>query len=324
MNKQLTVAFSIVLLLTVTVATSVDFLQTADATKAKSNSLPETGFHKVCGNKLCSEVVQSDSSKKHHSDSSHETKEKHSEDKANHDESSHKDKGKMKEKYLQMLEKIKSMNKMEMIYSVKSMMSEHYNMKIEKMNQMDRPELLENIEKILDKMSKDSHDDMSNDESLYNEALKPRQIDYPNTLGFSDLHIHAIRHLDVNQSQGTVDYLLQTIVHHHCKVYDDNTATCLLFPKGMTDQDKPYGIEYVITTDQYQELPEEEKAYWHHHKTEFPKALATFPELTDEEWAKVQPVLDKTYGKVVYFWNVSDAYPIGEPYILVVQEIPDQ
>ena len=125
-------------------------------------------------------------------------------------------------------------------------------------------------------------------------------------MGFSDLHIHAIRHLDVNQSQGTADHLLQTIVHHHCKVYDDNTATCLLFPKGMTDQDKPYGIEYVITTEQYQELPEEEKAYWHYHKTEFPRALATFPELTDEELAKVQPVLDETYGKVVYFWNLGD------------------
>ncbi len=161
-------------------------------------------------------------------------------------------------------------------------------------------------------------------ESIYNEVLNPRQIDYPNTLGFSDLHIHAIRHLDVNQSHGTVDHLLQTIVHHHCKVYDDSTATCLLFPKGMTDQDKPYGIEYVITSDQYHDLPEEEKAYWHYHKTEFPRALATFPELTDDELAKVQPILDETYGKVVYFWNLGDTYPIGEPYILVVQEIPDR
>ncbi|GKS66968.1 hypothetical protein YTPLAS73_05150 [Nitrosarchaeum sp.] len=225
-----------------------------------------------------------------------------------------------------MLEKMKSMNKMEMIDSMKSMMSEHHDMKIEKMSQMDRPELLENIEKMLDKMSKDDHSDMDDiqQESKYNETLNPRQIDYPNTLGFSDLHIHAIRHLDVNQSHGTADHLLQTIVHHHCKVYDDNTATCLLFPTGMTDQDKPYGIEYVITSDQYQELPEEEKAYWHYHKTEFPRALATFPELTDEELVKVQPVLDETYGKVVYFWNLGDTYPIGEPYILVVQEIPDQ
>ncbi len=92
----------------------------------------------------------------------------------------------------------------------------------------------------------------------------------------------------------------------------------------MTDQDKPYGIEYVITSDQYEELPEEEKAYWHYHKTEFTKALATFPELIDEELAKIQTVLDETYGKVVYFWNLGDTYPIGEPYVLVVQEIPDQ
>jgi len=65
----------------------------------------------------------------------------------------------MKEKHLQMLGKMKSMNKMEMIDSMKSMMSEHHDMKIEKMSQMDRPELLKNIEKMLDKMNKDSHDD---------------------------------------------------------------------------------------------------------------------------------------------------------------------
>ena len=316
MNKQLTVAFSIAILLTVTVVASVDFIQTADAAKSKGTPTPKYGSatsSQVCGDKLCSEVEQSKSAEnKQHDDS-----------KGKHDDS----KGKMNEKHLQMLKKMKSMDKMEMIDSMKSLMSEHHEMKIEKMSHMDKSVLLENIEKMLDKMSKDSHsemDDAKYDEPQYNETLNPRQIDYPNTLGFSDLHIHAIRHLDVNQSHGTADHLLQTIVHHHCKVYDDNTATCLLFPKGMTDQDKPYGIEYVITTDQYQELPEEEKAYWHYHKTEFQRALATFPELTDEELTKVQPVLDETYGKVVYFWNLGDIYPVGKPYILVVQEIPDQ
>ena len=38
-----------------------------------------------------------------------------------------------------MLEKMKSMSKMEMINSMKYMMSEHHDMKIEKMSQMDRP-----------------------------------------------------------------------------------------------------------------------------------------------------------------------------------------
>ena len=94
MNKHLTVAFSVVLLLTVTVVASVDFLETADAAKSKGNYLPETGSDKVCGDKLCSEVEYSKSTEKKHGESSHE------------------DKGKMKEKHLQMLEKMKSMNKM--------------------------------------------------------------------------------------------------------------------------------------------------------------------------------------------------------------------
>ncbi len=347
-TTMFTTTLGIAILLIVAIAVPMELGQTADAVKAKGVSNSQYGEatkDKVCGDRLCSEVSpeetrdvssstgSSDSDKGKHIGDSDKGKHIGDSDKGKHigGESSHEGKEKMKQKHLQMLEKMKSMNKMEMIDSMKYMMSEHHDMKIEKMSQMDRPKLLENIEKMLDKMSKDEHsdsdmtDDMShNDEPLYNEVLNPRQIDYPNTLGFSDLHIHAIRHLDVNQSHGTDDHLLQTIVHHHCKVYDDNTAACLLFPYGMTDQDKPYGIEYVITADQYQELSDEEKPLWHYHKTEFPRAQATFPELTDEELAKVQPILDETYGKVVYFWNVGDTYPIGEPYVLVVQEIPDQ
>ena len=221
----------------------------------------------------------------------------------------------------QMLQKWQSLSFEEQTKMIATM-----NEKITKMESMD---MSQHMSEMKDMMKKDNahHNekmDKKHSKYIYNETLNPRQVDYPNVLGFNDLHIHAIRHLDVEKSHGTIDHLLQTIVHHHCKVYDDNTAVCLLFPKGMTDQDKPYGIEYVITTDQYQELPEEEKNYWHYHKTEFPRAKATFPELSDSELVELQPVLDETYGKVVYFWNYGDTYPIGEPSILVVQEIPDQ
>src|SRR5829696_5976552 len=82
--------------------------------------------------------------------------------------------------------------------------------------------------------------------SNYNEMLNPRQIEYPALLGFNDLHIEAIRHIDPNATQGNQQQqqdIFNLIVHHHCKVYDDMTATCLLFPTGMNDQDKLYGIE---------------------------------------------------------------------------------
>jgi len=154
---------------------------------------------------------------------------------------------------------------------------------------------------------------------LYNKDLNPSQIEYPNIVGFNDLHIEAIRHL---APQGD-DSKLDVIVHHHCKVYDDMTATCLLFPTGMGDQDKPYGIEYIITSDQFTELSEDEKKYWHHHLTELPRAQATFPDLTDEELAPLQPIVDETYGKVFYFWDTDDKYPIGEPEVLMIQDLPE-
>jgi hypothetical protein len=52
----------------------------------------------------------------------------------------------------------------------------------------------------------------------------------------------------------------------------------------------------------YNTLPEEEKKYSHYHLTELPRVNATLPETTAEEAAAVKPIVDETYGKVVYFW----------------------
>ncbi|MDP2180416.1 DUF1264 domain-containing protein [Methylicorpusculum sp.] len=158
---------------------------------------------------------------------------------------------------------------------------------------------------------------------LYNEALNPRQIEHPDHLGFNDLHIQAIRHL-VPDTHSVHDPKLQVIVHHHCKAYDDGTFVCMMFPTGMKDQDKPIGFEYIITTEQFNTLPEAEKKYWHYHKVEVAKAHATFPDLTQEEAAKILPAVHETYGKVIYFQKPDDKYPLGEPYIVIVQHMPEQ
>lgn len=158
---------------------------------------------------------------------------------------------------------------------------------------------------------------------LYNETMNPRQKEYPNHLGFNDLHIQAIRHLKPD-TDDVHDPKLQTIVHHHCKAYDDGTMICLMFHSGMKDQDKPIGFEYIITSEQFNTLPEEEKKYWHYHKVEVPRAHATFPDLTAEETAKILPAVNETYGKVIYFQKPGDKFPLGEPYILIVQDMPEQ
>lgn len=310
MKRNMLMALTLLAVTLSVITISVTDFQTAEAAKASGTHTPKYGSatkHQVCGDQLCvksSEQQKSVSVPISEFNSLLDKMDSIHEDHQN-----------------QMMQKWKSLSFEEQTKMIATM-----NEKITKMESMD---MSQHMSEMKDMMKKDGvHHDKKmmkkHSKSVYNEALNPRQVDYPNVLGFNDLHIHAIRHLDVEKSHGAADHLLQTIVHHHCKVYDDNTATCLLFPYGMTDQDKPYGIEYVITTDQYQELPEEEKNYWHYHKTEFPRAQATFPELSDSELAELQPVLDETYGKVVYFWNYGDTYPMGEPSILVVQKIPDQ
>jgi hypothetical protein len=158
---------------------------------------------------------------------------------------------------------------------------------------------------------------------VYNEIFNPRQKEYPNHLGFNDLHIQAIRHLKPD-THDVHDPKLQTIVHHHCKAYEDSTLLCLMFHSGMKDQDKPMGFEYIITTAQFNKLPEGEKKYWHYHKVEVPRAHATFPDLTAEEAAKILPAINETYGKVIYFKQPQDDMPLGEPYIMIVQDMPEQ
>lgn len=160
--------------------------------------------------------------------------------------------------------------------------------------------------------------------STYNELLNPRQVEYPAHLGFNDLHVEAINHIDPNATEGYDAAFLNIVVHHHCKVYDDMTAACLLFPTGMGDQDKPYGVEYIIPADMYAGLSEEEQPSWHYHKTELPEVHATTPEMTDEELAEVMPILNETYGKIVYFWQFGDEIPIGEPKVVIIEDLVEQ
>lgn len=159
--------------------------------------------------------------------------------------------------------------------------------------------------------------------ATYNTTLNPRQKEYANHLGFNDLHIQAIRHLKPTTNH-VHDPDLQTIVHHHCKAYDDGTFLCLMFHTGMKDQDKPMGFEYIIPTSVFNNLPEEEKGLWHFHEVEVPRAHATFPDMTAAETAKVLPAINATYGKVIYFKKPHDKLPLGQPYVLIVQDMPEQ
>lgn len=47
-------------------------------------------------------------------------------------------------------------------------------------------------------------------------------------------------------------------------------------------------------------------------------------DLTAKEAGPLLGPIGSTYGKVIYFQKPEDKWPIGEPYILVVQDLPEQ
>ena len=55
--------------------------------------------------------------------------------------------------------------------------------------------------------------------------------------------------------------------HHFCACPNEDVRQCVIY-----DSDKPnarlIGLEYIISNELFEGLPEEEKVYWHSHKYE--------------------------------------------------------
>ena len=55
--------------------------------------------------------------------------------------------------------------------------------------------------------------------------------------------------------------------HHFCACPNEEVRQCVIY-----DSDKPnarlIGLEYIISSELFEGLPEEEKIYWHSHKYE--------------------------------------------------------
>ncbi|AIC15592.1 DUF1264 domain-containing protein [Nitrososphaera viennensis] len=123
-------------------------------------------------------------------------------------------------------------------------------------------------------------------------------------------HLAAIRHIFDDPSLR---------VHHYCKPNDKIVAVCQLYDTNSANATL-IGIEYVITQDQYNSLPDREKPYWHAHRVEFApdRADVQMPDLTPEQAKAVMSQLAPTWGKVVITWNPNDELPSFPPQVELV------
>jgi hypothetical protein len=136
----------------------------------------------------------------------------------------------------------------------------------------------------------------------------PKPVDGYNTpIG----HLSAIRHV-------FDDPALR--VQHYCKPNDKIVLVCQLYDSASKNA-TIIGVEYIITADQYNSLPNREKPNWHLHKIEFrpDRADPMFPDLTPAQANALMGKLMETYGKVIITWNPRDKLPAFPPQVQQVQ-----
>jgi hypothetical protein len=109
-------------------------------------------------------------------------------------------------------------------------------------------------------------------------------------------------------------------VYHYCKPSDKVMMVCQLYD-GNYPNATLIGIEYMITVDQYNSLPEREKPYWHYHVEEFApnRADPKFPQLSEEQTMQTLQQLEQSYGKVILTWYPNDNMPAFPPQVQIVQ-----
>jgi hypothetical protein len=123
-------------------------------------------------------------------------------------------------------------------------------------------------------------------------------------------HLNAVRHNFDDPSLR---------VEHFCKPHDRVMMVCQLYDSNSANATL-IGIEYIITQEQYDSLPNREKPYWHAHREELrperadPRVPELSPEQAQAEMAKMFP----TWGKVIITWIPSDDLPSFPPQVQLV------
>jgi hypothetical protein len=94
---------------------------------------------------------------------------------------------------------------------------------------------------------------------------------------------------------------------HQCVIYDSNKAGARLI-----------GIEYIISKERFERLPDEERRLWHshHYEVKSGELLAPgIPELAEHSYFKD---LVTTYGKTWHTWQIDqDDFPMGIPQLMM-------
>lgn len=115
----------------------------------------------------------------------------------------------------------------------------------------------------------------------------------------------------------------QMSAHHYCRQVNQDFLQCVLFD-GNTKEANLIGVEYIISERLFEQLPEEEKAYWHPHNYEILSGQLVAPGLPDVAEKAMLEMLMNSYGKTWHTWHTGgtgehaggDDLPLGEAMLM--------
>lgn len=111
---------------------------------------------------------------------------------------------------------------------------------------------------------------------------------------------------------------------HFCSHVRPGVRQCLIYDSPNKDA-RLIGVEYMITKENYDKLPDDEKRLWHSHDFEVKSGMLFLPrpENADhQEWEKAETEAMKEivglYGKTWHFWQIDrgDELPVGYPTLM--------
>jgi hypothetical protein len=121
-------------------------------------------------------------------------------------------------------------------------------------------------------------------------------------------------------AKGEPDFQMEA--HHFCRVVNDDFLQCVLFD-GNTKDANLIGIEYIVSGDLFDTLPEAERPYWHPHNYEVLSGQLVAPGLPDAAEKAFLKRLVNSYGKTWHTWHTTShdrrpgmELPLGDPKLM--------
>lgn len=112
------------------------------------------------------------------------------------------------------------------------------------------------------------------------------------------------------------DPRIQIITQHYCGMVGKGMHQCLLYDSVGKDA-RLLGVEYIVSDEIFQKLPDVEKKYWHPHTYEVLGGGLIAPSMKPADELAFMKGLLLTWGKTWHTWpDPTTPVPMGEPMLM--------